>query len=413
MYTLEVLLLKSMNDINVIKPLNENEKKGIWDKIKKTSAVVATLAIMTTVSCNSKSEIDWTNDRDLNDQDQPVADESLIEGDEDELLDNEEESDSDIVDVDEIDVDIEDEDLIDEDSIDVDIEVDDELLIDEEQDLDTISDEDTVVEIPETIVHMKFLVADNLIEADAGETIDVNGIEYTVKYDNNDGSIYLMNGQEINRIEWQNSKMVNGIEVSLNDMYTDQTKFESRVLINVTFNEEKYNLIVSEENYSISAKLNGDHLNYVYMKLDKVYPWDYAGSNVQVLEFDSEINGVKTTANNLLINENSTAVVGTFTLDSTYSIDLYNGNNTKAILEVTIGESVYPFTVIENETKEVTVEGKTLKIEVDKMFFDEINFKGWANVFVNEELVRTFEQDKPEYYDNVKIELKQVNFIIE
>ncbi len=406
-----------MNDINVIKPVKENERKGIWDKIKNTSAVVAAVAIMTTVGCSSKSEIEWTGDKDLNDQDQvEVVDVEDI----DELLDNEEENDFDEEDSDIIEIDMEtededqtDEDLIDEDSIDVDIEVDDELLIDEEQDLDTIPDEDTVVEIPETIVHMKFLVADNLIEADAGETIDVNGIEYTVKYDNNDGSIYLMNGQEINRIEWQNSKMVNGIEVSLNDMYTDQTKFESRVLVNVTLNEEKYNLIISEESYGISAKLDGDHLNFIYMKLDKVYPWDYAGSNVQVLEFDSEINGVKTTANNLLINENSTALVGTFTLDSTYSIDLYNGNNTKAILEVTIGESVYPFTVIENETKEVTVEGKTLKIEVDKMFFDEINFKGWANVFVNEELVRTFEQDKPEYYDNVKIELKQVNFIIE
>jgi len=406
-----------MNDINVIKPVKENEKKGVWDKIKSTSAVVATLAIMTTVSCSSKSEIEWTGDRDNLQNDELVQDE---DGDEllndeneetdDELLTDEEVDDELLNDNDFIDVEVEvdDELLVDEDLI----EVDDELLVDEEQDLDIVPDEDTVVEVPETIVTLELNVNENVVRVIAGETIEINGMLFEVKYDNNDGSIYLMNNEELVRIEWDQANIANGAEVSVRDIWVNKTAFDTRILYKVTDvnTNQVWHTISDEKGISAAANLENGNLDYVF--LDTLLNEDWDSGSRTVISFEANVNGVETKVNEFMVVEGSGKQVGNYYIEPTYSRDLYNGSNVivEYIVDFESINTTYTMYAKENETLIINELDKTISIEVDKVFYDEYNMKGWGNFFVSSDLIKTLEQDVKVQYDGFTVELKNVTF---
>ena len=67
----------------------------------------------------------------------------------------------------------------------------------------------------------------------------------------------------------------------------------------------------------------------------------------------------------------------------------------------------------EDETMVINELDKNITIEVDKVFYDEYNMKGWGNFFVGTDVIKTLEQDVPVQYDGFTIELKNVTFTTE
>ena len=290
-------------------------------------AVAGALAIMTTVSCNSKSEIEWTGDKDSLQNDELVEEGDELLSDEesdDELLTDEEEVDDELL----VDEEVDDELLVDEDLVDEDtIEVEDELLTEEEQDLDIVPDEDMVVEIPKTIVTLELNVNENVIRATAGELIQINGMIFEVKYDNNDGSIYLMNNEELVRIEWDQTNIANGAEVSVRDIWVNKTAFDTRILYKVTdVNTEKvWHTISDDKGISVAAVLENGNFDYVLLETLQNEDWD-SGSRT-IVSFEANVGGVETKVNDFMVMENEGKQVGNYYIEPTYSVDLYNGKN--------------------------------------------------------------------------------------
>lgn len=404
--------MKSMNDINVIKPVKENEKKGIWDKIKNTSAVVATVAIMTTVGCSSKSEIEWTGDKDLNDQDYV----ELENVDEDELLDNEEENDVDEEDSDiiEIDMETEDEDLIDEEQDEID-EIQDEDLIDEEQDEvdEEIQDEDVIEPIPETIVTLELNVDENVNRVVAGEMIDINGMKFEVKYDNNDGSIYLMNDEEIVRVEWDQSNNANGAEVSVKDRWVNKTYFDTRILYKVTdvTNEKVWEFIGNENDVTAGVENTQNGLNYIFIETLHNEDWDSGSRTIMSLE--AKVDGVETKVHDFMVMENEGKQVGNYYIEPTYSANLYNGENTIVMLEIETENNKVNRVFPEKEEYDIIVDDQNIRISVRNTFYNEKENKWYTQVYADSNFIRTAEQDKPLEYDKYTITVKEGTFITE
>ncbi len=381
-------MLKSMKNINDIKSVNTEEKS--LNKFKKWASenleifkneskklivgfTVATMLIST--NCGGKSEIEWTDDKD-------------ITHDEEQIVDIDEVQDEDLVDEDLIDEEqdeIQDEDLVDED------------LIDEE-----IQDED-VVTIPETIVTLKLNVNDNIVKAVAGELIDINGMEFEVKYDNNDGSIYLMHTDEIVRIEWDQTNNANGAEVSVNDIWVNKTSFDTRILYSITdVNTEKvWNMISNEKDLAIGIESDGSTVDYVLTETLHNEDWD-SGSRT-ITDFEANVNGIEIKGSNLLVTENEGVQIANYNMEAIYSANLYNGENTAITFEITCGEEIVVYTIPENTEHDIDVCGDVVKITIEKPFLDEKNNKWWANVFTSENFVRTLEQDKPLDYEKYTI----------
>jgi len=403
--------LKSMNDINVIKPVKENEKKGIWDKIKNTSAVVAAVAIMTTVGCSSKSEIEWTSDKDLNDQDQvEVVD--IEDLDEDELLDNEEENDFDEEDSDiiEIDMETQDEDQMDEDLIDEDVdEVQDEDLVDE------VQDEDVVEPIPETIVTLELNVDENVIRVVAGEKCSINGMEFEVKYDNNDGSIYLMHNDEdeIIRIEWDQSNNANGAEVSVKDIWVNKTYFDTRILYKVTdvTNEKVWEFIGNENDVTAGVENTQNGLNYIFIETLHNEDWD-SGSRT-IISLEAKVDDVETKVHDFMVMENEGKQVGNYYIEPTYSANLYNGENTIVMLEIETENNKVNRVFPEKEEYDIIVDDQSIKISVKNTFYNEKENKWYTQIYADSNFIRTAEQDIPLEYDKYTITVKEGTFITE
>lgn len=404
-----------MNDINEIKPVADVKKRNVWDRIKNTMAVAGALAIMTTVSCNSKSEIEWTGDKDSLQNDELVEEGDELLSDEesdDELLTDEEEVDDELL----VDEEVDDELLVDEDLVDEDtIEVEDELLTEEEQDLDIVPDEDMVVEIPETIVTLELNVNENVIRATAGELIQINGMIFEVKYDNNDGSIYLMNNEELVRIEWDQTNIANGAEVSVRDIWVNKTAFDTRILYKVTdVNTEKvWHTISDDKGISVAVILENGNFDYVFLETLQNEDWD-SGSRT-IVSFEANVGGVETKVNDFMVMENEGKQVGNYYIEPTYSVDLYNGKNVivEYIVDFEESNTTYTMYAKEDETMVINELDKNITIEVDKVFYDEYNMKGWGNFFVGSDLIKTLEQDVKVQYDGFTIELKNVTFTTE
>ena len=398
-----------MNDINVIKPVKENERKGIWDKIKNTSAVVAAVAIMTTVGCSSKSEIEWTSDKDLNDQDQvEVVD--IEDLDEDELLDNEEENDFDEEDSDiiEIDMETQDEDQMDEDLIDEDVdEVQDEDLVDE------VQDEDVVEPIPETIVTLELNVDENVNRVVAGEMIDINGMEFEVKYNNNKGSIYLMNEDEAVEIEWEQANNVNGAEVSVKDIWINKTAFDTRILYKVTdvTNEKVWEFIGNENDATVGVENTQNGLNYIFIETLHNEDWDSGSRTIMSLE--AKVDGVETKVYDFMVMENEGKQVGNYYIEPTYSANLYNGENTIVMLEIETENNKVNRVFPEKEEYDIIVDDQNIRISVRNTFYNEKENKWYTQVYADSNFIRTAEQDKPLEYDKYTITVKEGTFITE
>jgi hypothetical protein len=401
-----------MENINLIKP-EESEVKGFkkfknWAsesfellKIESKKLVVGfTVATMlVTSNCGGKSEIEWTGDKDSTNDQEQVDDDIIDEVDED-LIDDEI-IDEDLID-DEVHDEIEDEEqdeIIDEEVQDEDL-IDDE--VDEEQD-EEVQDEDVIEPVPETIVTLELNVDENVVRAVAGELIDINGMEFEVKYDNNDGSIYLMHTDEIVRIEWDQLNNANGSDVSVKDIWVNKTSFDTRILYKVTDvnNDKEWHMISNEKDLAIGVEYDGSKVDYVLTETLQNEDWD-SGSRT-IIDLETNVNGVEIKGNNLLVTENEGVQVANYYVETTYSANLYDHENTAITFEITCGEDVVAYTIPENTEYEINVCGEVVKITIEKPFFDEKNMKWWANVFTSGNFVKTAEQDKPLDYKDYTI----------
>jgi hypothetical protein len=359
---------------------------------------VATMLV--TSNCGGKSEIEWTGDKDkTHDEEQVELDEEhdeLIDEEQDELIDEEQ------------DEEVHDEDYVDEDLIDE--EIHDEIE-DEEQDEDIIEPEPEPV--PETIVTLELNVDENVVRAVAGETIDINGMEFEVKYDNNDGSIYLMHADEIVRIEWEQFNNANGSDVSVKDIWVNKTAFDTRILYSVTDvnNDKVWNFIANENDMGVGIEYDGTKAHYVTIQNKHNEDWD-SGSRT-ITDFEANVNGVEIKGNDLLIMENEGIQIANYFIEATYSPNLYNGENAIIAIKINCEDETIIYAMEEKVNKNIDVCGNMITISVENTFFDERNMKWWANIFTSTDLVKTGEQDVPLDYKDYTITVRAGEFINE